>query len=102
MRGEKTPNIEAVPLADFGTEAGWKQLKAKGLKMTFGTGLTAKLVEHFHFNGDHKTKWNVTNLTGRQNGAYLLPNGEILGEPNKPFILLIKAAVRRGTPLKAR
>ncbi|HDR1052129.1 hypothetical protein CBE90_09700 [Pasteurella multocida] len=94
--GEKYPNIEAVPLADFGSETGWKQLKAKGLKMTQGTGLTAKLAEHFHFNGDHSTKWNVTSLTGWQNGAYLLPSGEILGEPTKPIYFTDKSGSAQG------
>ena len=60
-------------------------LKAQGLKMTQGSGLTQKLTEHFHFNGNHFTQWTITNVTGWLNGAYLLPNGEIIGAPSKPI-----------------
>lgn len=82
---EKTPRTVAIAREDFGTDSGWKMLKAQGLKMTQGAGLTQRLTEHFHFNGDHFTQWTVTNVTGWINGAYLLPNGEIIGTPTKPI-----------------
>ncbi|OOF89412.1 hypothetical protein BKG94_02120 [Rodentibacter ratti] len=84
-RDENTPRTVAIAREDFGTDTGWKMLKAQGLKMTQGSGLTQKLTEHFHFNGDHFTQWTVTDVTGWINSAYLLPNGEIIGTPSKPI-----------------
>ena len=82
---EDAPRTVAIAREDFGTDSGWKMLKAQGLKMTQGSGLTQKLTEYFHFNGNHCTQWTITNVTGWLNGAYLLPNGEIIGEPKKPI-----------------
>jgi len=82
---EDAPRTVAIAREDFGTDTGWKMLKAQGLKMTQGSGLTQKLTEYFHFNGNHFTQWTITNVTGWLNGAYLLPNGEIIGEPKKPI-----------------
>ena len=82
---ENTPRTVAIAREDFGTDSGWKMLKAQGLKMTQGAGLTQRLTEHFHFKGDHFTQWTITNVTGWINGAYLLPNGEIIGTPTKPI-----------------
>lgn len=54
-RDENKPRTVAIAREDFGTDSGWKMLKAQGLKMTQGSGLTQRLTEHFHFNGDHFT-----------------------------------------------
>ncbi|MDC2825462.1 DUF927 domain-containing protein [Rodentibacter pneumotropicus] len=95
-RDENTPRTVAIAREDFGTDSGWKMLKAQGLKMTQGSGLTQKLTEHFHFNGNHSTQWTVTNVTGWLNGAYLLPNGEIIGTPKKPIYFTDKSSSSLG------
>ncbi|TCT13731.1 putative DNA primase/helicase [Bibersteinia trehalosi] len=82
---EKEPRLEAVHFADFGSEAGWKQLKANGLQMSQSAGLTGKLAEHFHMMSKTvPSNWKITALAGWQNGAYILPNGEMIGEPKSP------------------
>lgn len=63
-RDENKPRTVAIAREDFGTDSGWKMLKAQGLKMTQGSGLTQRLTEYFHFNGDHFTQWTITNVTG--------------------------------------
>ncbi|WP_053067780.1 DUF927 domain-containing protein [Muribacter muris] len=89
---ERTPRIEAVHLADFGSETGWKQLKANGLKMVQGAGLTAKLTEHFHaLSKAVPHNWKITALAGWQNGAYLLPTGEMIGQPQSPIYFTKKS-----------
>ncbi|OOF37386.1 DUF927 domain-containing protein [Rodentibacter heidelbergensis] len=95
-RDENTPRTVAIAREDFGTDSGWKMLKAQGLKMTQGSGLTQKLTEHFHFNGNHSTQWTITNVTGWLNGAYLLPNGEIIGTPKKPIYFTDKSGSSLG------
>ena len=93
---ENAPRTVAIAREDFGTDSGWKMLKAQGLKMTQGSGLTQKLTEHFHFNGNHFTQWTITNVTGWLNGAYLLPNGEIIGAPSKTIYLTDRSSSSLG------
>lgn len=92
---EKQPRIEAVSCGDFGTEAGWKILKNQGLKMT-SRGIASNLIEHFHALSPNVEKWTVTHCTGWHNGAYLLPNGDIIGEPNNPIIFKNRSAAENG------
>lgn len=79
------PHREAIPLSVFGKSAGWEMMQKYGLKMTNESYLN-RLADHFHFNGDHSTKWAVTEKTGWKNGAYFLPNGEMIGEASPPVI----------------
>lgn len=82
---EKIPRLEAVHFADFGSDTGWKQLKANGLQMTQSAGLTGKLTDYFHvLSKTAPQNWKITALAGWQNGAYLLPTGEMIGEPKSP------------------
>ncbi|WP_241010262.1 DUF927 domain-containing protein [Aggregatibacter actinomycetemcomitans] len=94
---EREPRLEAVHLEDFGTEAGWKQLKGKGLKMTQGQGLIGKLTEHFHnISNTAPCDYKITKLAGWQNGAYLLPSGEMIGEPTSPIFFTEKSGADLG------
>ena len=94
---ERESRLEAVHLADFGTEAGWKQLKGKGLKMTQGQGLIGKLTEHFHnLSMNTQCNYKITKLAGWQNGAYLLPSGEMIGEPTSPIFFTEKSGADLG------
>lgn len=94
---EQEPRLEAVHLAEFGSETGWKQLKANGLKMTTGQGLTANLAQHFHaISKTVPQNWKITKLTGWQNGAYLLPSGEMIGEPQSPIYFTEKSGASLG------
>ncbi len=92
---EEKPRIEALNCRDFGTETAWRQLKNKGLKMT-AKALTQHLVEHFHSFSESVEKWTVTHSTGWHNGAYLLPNGEIIGNAYHPIIFRNKSASATG------
>lgn len=96
---ETQPRIEAVNCGEFGTETAWRLLKNKGLKMTPRTQ-TQFLVEHFHAQSADVEKWSVTNCTGWHKGAYLLPSGEIIGEPKEPIIFKNKSANANGYETK--
>lgn len=97
---EKEPRTEAINCGDFGSETAWRMLKNQGLKMTPKTGIAQNLVEHFHAKGLTVKNWTVTHSTGWHNGAYLLPSGEIIGEPNKPIIFKNKSANSNGYDTK--
>ena len=79
------PHTEAIPLSSFGKSAGWEIMQKYGLKMTNESYLN-KLADHFHFNGNHETKWTVTEITGWKNEAYLLPSGEVIGQATPPVL----------------
>lgn len=97
---EKEPRIEAINCGDFGTDTAWRLLKNQGFKMTPKTGIAQNLVEHFHALGLNVQSWAVTHSTGWHNGAYLLPSGEILGEPSQPIIFKNKSANANGYDTK--
>lgn len=93
---EKKPRTEAIACGDFGTETAWRALKNQGLKMTPKTGLAQMLVEYFHAQSATAPKYRVTSATGWHDGAYLLPSGEIIGQPNKAIIFKNKSANAAG------
>lgn len=93
------PHTEAIPLSSFGKASGWEMMQRYGLKMTNESHLN-KLAEHFHLSGNHTTKWTVTETTGWQNGAYLLPSGEVLGQVESP--VLFKNKDDGETPYKTK
>ena len=95
----KKRHQEAISFANFGKTAGWEVMQRYGLKMTNESYLN-KLADYFHFNGDHKTKWSVTEKTGWHNGAYLLPSGEIIGEPKNPVLFKNKSNGENGYTTK--
>ncbi len=97
---EKAPRIEAINCGDFGSDTAWRLLKNQGLKMTSKTGITQNLVEHFHSVGLSVENWSVTHSTGWHNGAYLLPSGEIIGNPSQPIIFKNKSANSSGYDVK--
>lgn len=80
----KKPHTEAIPFASFGKSAGWEVMQRYGLKMTNESYLN-KLADHFHaISKTTPRNWKVTALAGWKNGAYILPNGEMIGEPKSP------------------
>ena len=88
---ETTPKIEAVPLASIGERDGWRLLRQKWLKLTNDNRLKNILADHLQRSGNRQS-WTITHRTGWQNGAYILPNGEIIGEPEKPVLFCGKSA----------
>lgn len=90
---------EAMPTADFGKAQAWDKFKASGLRMSTSEQLK-NLVDYFHIQGENKPEWIITNKTGWNGGAYLLPNGEIIGEPEKPVIFTEKSGSKEGYTTK--
>ncbi|WP_143531312.1 DUF927 domain-containing protein, partial [Rodentibacter rarus] len=87
--------IVAQPLATIGKREGWQQLKAKGLRVTNNGTLKGVLADYLQLSGNRQ-EWQVTDKTGWINGAYILPNGEIIGESSKPTIFIGGTSVKSG------
>lgn len=93
--GSQTKIIEALPLEEVGEREGWKQLKKRGLKVTTKSSLRNELADYLQNTGD-RTLWTITNATGWQKGAYILPNGEIIGTPESPVLFRSQSATFDG------
>ncbi|MDG6312998.1 DUF927 domain-containing protein [Glaesserella parasuis] len=97
--GKTQPVKEALSLGDLGEREGWRQLKAKGLRLTTRTYLRNELADYSQSSGK-RTLWHITNATGWHNGAYILPNGEVLGEPETPVLFNRQSATASGYDTK--
>ncbi|MDG4952092.1 DUF927 domain-containing protein [Actinobacillus equuli] len=96
----KKPHTEAIPFTSFGKSAGWEIMQRYGLKMTNESYLN-KLADHFHaISKNVPNKWKVTSMAGWQNGAYILPNGEMIGEPKSPIYFTQKSISTLGYTTK--
>ncbi|RKR71081.1 putative DNA primase/helicase [Otariodibacter oris] len=97
--GSKDKIKEALPLEYLGEREGWKLLKKRGLKITTKSNLRNELADYIQNTGDRKL-WTITNATGWQNGAYILPNGEIIGTPETPVLFRSQSASFAGYDTK--
>lgn len=93
--GKQQPIKYALSLGDLGEREGWKQLKTKGLRLTTKNYLRNELADYLQSSGE-RTFWHITNSTGWHNGAYILPNGEVLGEPEIPVLFNRQSATASG------
>lgn len=93
--GQAHPHTEAMPLCDLGYREGWKLLRQKGLKIANSTTLQNHLADHLQLSGNRQL-WTITNATGWQNGAYILPNGDIIGTPHRPTLFRSQSATSNG------
>ncbi|HDR0612450.1 DUF927 domain-containing protein [Pasteurella multocida] len=96
-----TPNrseqskIIALPLKDVGERTGWQLLRKNGLNITNNQRLRPYLADYLQ---DYYQKgfYRVVNATGWQSGAYILPNGEVIGESKTPVFFVGQSANNKG------
>ncbi|HDR1580104.1 DUF927 domain-containing protein [Pasteurella multocida] len=96
-----TPNrseqskVIALPLKDVGERTGWQLLRKNGLNITNNQRLRPYLADYLQ---DYYQKgfYRVVNATGWQSGAYILPNGEVIGESKTPVFFVGQSANNRG------
>ncbi|CAI0832362.1 DNA primase TraC [Serratia fonticola] len=97
--GEKIPTTAAIPLADIGEREGWRTLKAGGVNVTTKTALRATLADWLQ-RGGSRDIWRVAQATGWQCGAYIMPDGEIIGTPARPVLFNGRSAAAAGYTVK--
>ncbi|MDE1484609.1 TOPRIM and DUF927 domain-containing protein [Xenorhabdus bovienii] len=86
---------EAIPMSIIGEREGWRSLKSGGLKVTTKNGLRANLADWWQCTPT-KERWRVSDKTGWQYGAYILPSGEVIGTPEIPVIFGGRSAAAKG------
>ncbi|GAA0513783.1 hypothetical protein GCM10009414_24090 [Tatumella terrea] len=93
--GETSPVTAPLPLADVGEREGWRTLKAGGVNITTKSGLRAILADWLQMSGNREI-WRVSHATGWQCGAYIMPDGDIIGSPERPVLFSGRSSAASG------
>ena len=94
--GAKEETTHAIPLADIGEREGWRTLKAGGLYVTTKSGLRATLADWLQSQAHKGEIWRIAQATGWQCGAYLMPDGDIIGTPEIPVLFNGRSSAASG------
>ena len=93
--GADTATTAAIPLADIGEREGWRTMKAGGINVTTKSSLRAILADWLQRSGSREL-WRVAHATGWQCGAYIMPDGEIIGTPESPVLFRGRSSAAAG------
>ncbi|HEY0209505.1 DUF927 domain-containing protein [Acerihabitans sp.] len=97
--GSKTERTEALPMRDIGEREGWAKLKSGGLSVTTKSSLRAILADHLQRSGNRQM-WAIAGASGWQCGAYIMPDGSVIGESEHPVLFNGRSAAARGYTVK--
>ncbi|RPD87080.1 DUF927 domain-containing protein [Neisseria weixii] len=67
----------AIPQADIGSNAGWRQLQQYGITILSGRVKRERLADYLQNHGSNRP-YTITDRAGWHGGVYLLPNGEAI------------------------
>lgn len=90
---------QAIPLADIGEREGWRTLKNGGVNVTTKSSLRAILADWLQRSAVHEI-WHIAHATGWQCGAYIMPDGEIIGKPDRPVLFNGRSSAAAGYTIK--
>lgn len=76
---------KAIPMADIGEREGWRTLKTSGVIVTTKPALRATLADWL-MRSRGRDVWSVTHKSGWHKGAYIMPDGSVIGDPDKPVL----------------
>lgn len=93
--GSKGDTVQAIPFADIGEREGWRTLKAGGVNVTTKSGLRATLADWLQSCANGEV-WRIAHATGWQCGAYIMPDGEIIGSPEQPVLFNGRSSAASG------
>lgn len=83
--GQKLPVTKAIRKADIGEREGWRILKGGGVDVTTKPALRATLGDWLQRSAGDEM-WSITPRSGWHMGAYIMPDGSIIGEPEQPIM----------------
>lgn len=89
----------AIPAADIGERDGWRTLKSGGVNVTTKSTLRATLADWLQRNGSGR-EWRISHTSGWHYGAYIMPDGEVIGEPQTPILFNGRSAAAGGYAVK--
>ncbi|EEP9807350.1 DUF927 domain-containing protein, partial [Salmonella enterica] len=93
--GNRAERTEAIQSGDIGNREGWARLANRGLRVTAKPQLRAILADYLT-DCDNGELWNVATLSGWQHGVYIMPDGDIIGDPDKRVVFNGRSATAAG------
>lgn len=87
--------LRGDPCADIGERDGWRSLKAGGVNVTTKSTFRAILADWLQQSGTDR-EWIITHTTGWHHGAYIMPDGEVIGDPETPILFNGRSAASSG------
>ncbi len=88
-------DITGRSCADIGERDGWRSLKAGGVNVTTKSTFRAILADWLQQSGTDR-EWIITHTTGWHHGAYIMPDGEVIGDPETPILFNGRSAASSG------
>jgi putative DNA primase/helicase len=85
----------AIPCADIGEREGWRALKSGGVQVTTRSSFRAILADWLQQNGTMQ-EWRICHVSGWHSGAYIMPDGEVIGTPEIPVLFNGRSAAASG------
>ncbi|EEW5075292.1 DUF927 domain-containing protein [Escherichia coli] len=85
----------AIPCCGIGDTDGWRLLKGHGLNVTANGKYRAILADWLQLGGKHE-EWQLSTNAGWHFGAYIMPDGSVIGESEKPILFTGKSAAING------
>lgn len=85
----------AIPCADIGEREGWRALKSGGVQVTTKSSFRAILADWLQQSGTMQ-EWRICHVSGWHAGAYIMPDGEVIGEPEIPVLFNGRSAAVNG------
>ncbi|MDD9246570.1 DUF927 domain-containing protein [Enterobacter soli] len=85
----------AIPCADVGEREGWRVLKSGGVQVTTKSTFRAILADWLQQSGAGH-EWRISHTSGWHYGAYIMPDGEVIGEPEIPILFNGRSAAAGG------
>lgn len=75
----------ALPAGDIGEREGWRSLKSGGVKVIANPRYRGLLSDWIQQNAPAQ-EWGISHRAGWFRGAYIMPDGEVIGEPENPVM----------------
>lgn len=95
MQNRNEDVTRAIPCADIGERDGWRTLKAGGVNVTTKSTGRAILADWLQQSGTGQ-EWRISHTSGWHYGAYIMPDGEVVGEPETPILFNGRSAAAGG------
>ncbi|ASD86216.1 DUF927 domain-containing protein [Salmonella enterica] len=83
--GRKEKTIRALPAGDIGERDGWRTLKSGGVRVVASPGYRGLLSDWLQQTAPAQ-EWGISHRSGWFRGAYIMPDGEVIGEPENPVV----------------
>ena len=97
--GMNKKTVIAIPKDDIGERTGWATMKRNGLDVTSKPTMRFILADWLQSQGKGEL-WEVVDASGWHSGAYIMPDGEVIGTPERPVLFIGRSSAAAGYKVK--